>query len=90
MAEEMSEYARNQILVQSSTAMLAQANQTPMAVMKLINGQGADSYSSDPQMNLMMMTQHFAEIMDDFSGKQFIIPKFNNSHVCVGSRLIIN
>ena len=38
MAEEMTEFARNQILVQSSTAMLAQANQTPMAVMKLING----------------------------------------------------
>ena len=38
MAEEMSEYARNQILVESSTAMLAQANQTPMAVLKLING----------------------------------------------------
>ena len=38
MAEEMTAFARNQILVQSSTAMLAQANQTPMAVMKLING----------------------------------------------------
>ncbi len=38
MAEEMTAYARNQILVQSSTAMLAQANQTPNAVMKLING----------------------------------------------------
>ena len=38
MAEEMSAFARNQILVQSSTAMLAQANQTPAAVMKLING----------------------------------------------------
>jgi len=38
MAEEMTKFARNQILVQSSTAMLAQANQTPMAVMKLING----------------------------------------------------
>ena len=38
MAEEMTAYARNQILVQSSTAMLAQANQTPTAVMKLING----------------------------------------------------
>ena len=38
MAEEMTAFARNQILVQSSTAMLAQANQTPMAVMKLIEG----------------------------------------------------
>jgi flagellin len=38
MAEEMTAFARNQILVQSSTAMLAQANQTPTAVMKLING----------------------------------------------------
>ncbi len=38
MAEEMSAFARNQILVESSTAMLAQANQTPMAVLKLING----------------------------------------------------
>jgi flagellin len=38
MAEEMTAFARNQILVQSSTAMLAQANQTPMSVMKLING----------------------------------------------------
>ena len=38
IAEEMTAFARNQILVQSSTAMLAQANQTPMAVMKLIEG----------------------------------------------------
>ncbi|MBC8259773.1 MAG: flagellin [SAR324 cluster bacterium] len=38
MAEEMTAFARNQILVQSSTAMLAQANQTPSAVMQLING----------------------------------------------------
>ena len=38
MAEEMSAFARNQILVESSTAMLAQANQTPTAVMKLLNG----------------------------------------------------
>ena len=38
MAEEMTAFARNQILVQSSTAMLAQANQTPNAVLKLING----------------------------------------------------
>jgi flagellin-like hook-associated protein FlgL len=34
----MTAFARNQILVQSSTAMLAQANQTPNAVLKLING----------------------------------------------------
>ena len=74
MAEEMSEYARNQILVESSTAMLAQANQTPMAVLKLINGQVVDSYSSDPQTNLMMMTQHFAEIMEDFGERHFIMP----------------
>ena len=36
MAEEMTEFARNQILVQSSTAMLAQANQNSMTVLKLI------------------------------------------------------
>ena len=36
MAEEMSAFARNQILVQSSTAMLAQANQSSMTVMKLL------------------------------------------------------
>ena len=36
MAEEMSEFTRNQIMVSSSTAMLAQANQTPMSVMSLL------------------------------------------------------
>jgi flagellin len=36
MAEEMSKFTRNQIMVSSSTAMLAQANQTPMSVMSLL------------------------------------------------------
>ena len=36
MAEEMSEYARNQILDQSSTAMLAQANQIKQTVLSLL------------------------------------------------------
>ena len=36
MAEEMSTFTRNQILVNSSTAMLAQANQTPLSVMTLL------------------------------------------------------
>jgi flagellin len=36
MAEEMSQFTRNQIMVSSSTAMLAQANQTPMSVMTLL------------------------------------------------------
>ena len=36
MAEEMSAFTRNQIMVSSSTAMLAQANQTPMSVMSLL------------------------------------------------------
>jgi flagellin len=35
MAEEMVEYTKNQILVQSSTAMLAQANQKPQSVLQL-------------------------------------------------------
>jgi len=38
MAEEMTQYARNQIMVQSNTAMLAQANQTPNAVLTLLQG----------------------------------------------------
>ena len=36
MAEEMSQFTRNQIMVSASTAMLAQANQTPMSVMTLL------------------------------------------------------
>ena len=36
MAEEMSEFTRNQIMTQSATAMLAQANQTPNNVLSLI------------------------------------------------------
>ena len=35
MAEEMTNFTRNQIMVQSNTAMLAQANQTPNAVLTL-------------------------------------------------------
>lgn len=36
VAEESTEYARNNILVQSGTAMLAQANQMPQSVLKLL------------------------------------------------------
>jgi len=36
IAKESTEYARNQILVQSGTAMLAQANQAPQTVLKLL------------------------------------------------------
>ena len=36
MAEESTEYAREQILVQSGTAMLAQANQVPQTVLRLL------------------------------------------------------
>jgi flagellin len=36
MAEESTEYARNNILVQSGTAMLAQANQVPQTVLRLL------------------------------------------------------
>ena len=36
MAGEMMQFTRNQIMTQSSIAMLAQANQTPTAVMNLI------------------------------------------------------
>jgi len=38
MAEEMVQYAKNQILVQSSMAMLAQANQKPQAILQLLRG----------------------------------------------------
>jgi flagellin len=38
MASEMVTYTKNSILVQSSTAMLAQANQRPQAVLQLLNG----------------------------------------------------
>ncbi|HCP35024.1 MAG TPA: flagellin, partial [Deltaproteobacteria bacterium] len=37
MAEEMSDLVKNQILLSSGTAMLAQANQTPQSVMQLLN-----------------------------------------------------
>jgi flagellin len=36
MAEEMTKFTRNQIMLESSTAMLAQANQTPKAILKLL------------------------------------------------------
>ena len=36
MAEESTEYAKNNILVQSGTAMLAQANQVPQSVLRLL------------------------------------------------------
>ena len=36
MAEEMMQFTRNQIMVDSSTAMLAQANQQPWMVLGLI------------------------------------------------------
>jgi len=38
MAEEMVQYAKNQILVQSSMAMLAQSNQKPQAILQLLQG----------------------------------------------------
>ena len=37
MAREMSDFTKSQILVQSGTAMLAQANQTPQAVLSLLS-----------------------------------------------------
>jgi len=36
VAQESTNYAKENILVQSGTAMLAQANQAPQAVLKLI------------------------------------------------------
>jgi len=36
MAEEMAQFTRNQIMTEASTAMLAQANQSSMTVMKLL------------------------------------------------------
>ncbi|MEC8360439.1 MAG: flagellin, partial [SAR324 cluster bacterium] len=36
MAEEMSSLVRNQILMSSGTAMLAQANQVPQSVLTLL------------------------------------------------------
>lgn len=38
MAQEMAKFTKSQILVQSGTAMLAQANQTPQSVLSLLNG----------------------------------------------------
>jgi flagellin len=37
MAEEMSNLVKNQILLSSGTAMLAQANQVPRSVLQLLN-----------------------------------------------------
>ena len=39
MAAEMSEFTKQQILLASGTAMLGQANQTPKAVLNLLNAQ---------------------------------------------------
>jgi flagellin len=36
MASEMVEFTKNQILSQAGTAMLAQANQAPQSVLKLL------------------------------------------------------
>jgi flagellin len=36
MAEQMVNFVKNQILIQSSTAMLAQANTTPQSVLQLL------------------------------------------------------
>ncbi|MDD5089697.1 MAG: flagellin, partial [Candidatus Wallbacteria bacterium] len=36
MAAEMTEFTRNQILIQSGTAMLAQANVKPQSVLQLL------------------------------------------------------
>ena len=36
MAQEMTSFTRSQILVQAGTAMLAQANAAPQAVLKLL------------------------------------------------------
>ena len=36
MAKQMTNFTRNQIMMESGTAMLAQANQTPMSIMKLL------------------------------------------------------
>jgi flagellin len=38
VATEMTEFTRNQILVQSAVAMLAQANSLPQMALQLING----------------------------------------------------
>jgi flagellin len=37
VADESTEYARDNVLLQSTTAMLAQANQLPQTVLKLIS-----------------------------------------------------
>jgi len=36
MAQEMAAYTRNQIVMESSVAMLAQANQRPLAMLQLL------------------------------------------------------
>jgi flagellin len=36
MAEEMATFTRNQIMMEASTSMMAQANQNSMTVLKLI------------------------------------------------------
>lgn len=41
VAEEMSNFTRNQIMLASGVAMLAQANQTPKTVLQLLNQQAA-------------------------------------------------
>ena len=40
MAQEMSSLVKNQILLSSGTAMLAQANQVPQSVLQLLNSNG--------------------------------------------------
>jgi flagellin len=36
MAEEMAKFTRHNIMMDTSTAMLAQANQTPTSILKLL------------------------------------------------------
>ncbi len=40
MAEEVSQFTRNQVMLASGMAMLAQANQTPQTVLQLLTNRG--------------------------------------------------
>ena len=49
VAEEMMSYTKNNILIQSAQAMLAQANQVPQGVLQLLQYSGAVVLSQQPQ-----------------------------------------
>ena len=55
VAEESANFARQQILVQSGTAMLAQANVLPQSALRLINNQTRSEITKNSKEGVLMI-----------------------------------